>query len=102
MRLCSCTLHLISFLFFAANSCCFSFIIMPDFWSCNHDFSCLISKGVAGLIEGKKIATPSSKTKKKSDVKHQHKIRILQFPFAFFLLQISRDLHPRINALNPS
>jgi hypothetical protein len=35
-------------------------------------------------MEGKKIATPSSKTGKKSDVKHQHKIRILQIPFAFF------------------
>jgi hypothetical protein len=35
-------------------------------------------------MEGKKIATPSSKTGKKSDVKHQHKIRILQLPFAFF------------------
>jgi hypothetical protein len=53
-------------------------------------------------MEGKKIATPSSKTGKKSDVKNQHKIRILQLPFAFFLLQISRDLRPRINALIPS
>jgi hypothetical protein len=35
-------------------------------------------------MEGKKRATPSSKTGKKSDVKHQHKIRILQLPSAFF------------------
>jgi len=90
------------FPFFAANSCCFSFIIMPEFWSCNHVFSCLIWKGAAGPMEGKKIATPSSKTGKKSDVKHQHKIRILQLLFAFFLLQISRDLRHRINALNLS
>ena len=41
-------------------------------------------KGAAGPMEGKKIVTPSSKTGKKSDVKHQHKIRILQLPFAFF------------------
>ena len=26
------------FPFFSVNSCCFSFIIMPDFWSCNHVF----------------------------------------------------------------
>jgi hypothetical protein len=57
---------------------------MPKFWSCNHVFSCLIWKGAAGPMEGKKIATPSSKTGKKSDVKHQHKIRILQLPFVFF------------------
>ena len=90
------------FPFFSANSCCFSFIITPDFWSWKARFCCLISKGAAGPMEGKKRATPSSKTGKKSDVKHQHKIRILQFPFCVFLLQISRDLHPRINALNPS
>jgi hypothetical protein len=47
-------------------------------------FSCLISKEAAGHMEGKKIATPSSKTGKKLDVKHQHKIRKLQLPFAFF------------------
>jgi hypothetical protein len=29
-------------------------------------------------------------------------IRIFQFPFCVFLLQISRDLHPRINVLNLS
>jgi hypothetical protein len=75
---------------------------MPDFWSCNHVFSCLISKGAAGPMEGKKRVTPSSKIGKKSNVKHQHKIRILQFPFCVFLLQIGRDLRPRINALNPS
>jgi hypothetical protein len=53
-------------------------------------------------MEGKKRATPSSKTGKKSDVKHQHKIRILQFSFCVFFTKISRDLRPRINALNPS
>jgi hypothetical protein len=53
-------------------------------------------------MEGKKRVTPSSKIGKKSNVKHQHKIRILQFPFCVFLLQIGRDLRPRINALNPS
>jgi len=53
-------------------------------------------------MEGKKGVTPSSKTGKKSDIKHQHKIRILQFSFCVFLLQISRDMRPRINALNPS
>ena len=59
-------------------------------------------KGAAGPMEGKKRATPCSKTGKKSDVKHQHKIRILQFSFCVFFLQISRDLRHRINALNPS
>jgi hypothetical protein len=29
-------------------------------------------------------------------------IRIFQFPFCVFLLQISRALHPRISALNLS
>jgi nucleoid-associated protein YgaU len=59
-------------------------------------------KGAAGPMEGKKRATPCSKTGKKSDVKHQHKIRILQFSFCVFLLQINRNLRHRINALNPS
>jgi hypothetical protein len=59
-------------------------------------------KGKKRELERKKRATPCSKTGKKSDVKHQHKIRILQFSFCVFFLQISRDLRHRINALNPS
>jgi hypothetical protein len=43
-------------------------------------FYCLISKGAAGSMEGKKRATPYSKTGEKSYIK----IRILQFPFYTF------------------
>jgi len=70
--------------------------------SCRPCFYLLISKGVAGLMEGKKRDTPSSKTGKKSDVSTKSKSEYGSFLFAFFLLQISRDLHPRINALNLS
>jgi hypothetical protein len=69
--------------------------LQPRFYS-------FISKGAAGPMEGKKIATPSSKTGKKSDVSTKSKSEYCSFLFAFFILQISRDLHPRINALNLS
>jgi len=48
------------FPFFSANSCCFSFIITPDFWSCIPCFYCLISKRAAGSMEGKKRVALSS------------------------------------------
>jgi hypothetical protein len=50
-------------------------------------------------MEGKKEATPSSKKLEKNQTSESE---YLSFLFAFFLLQISRDLHPRINALNLS
>jgi len=50
-------------------------------------------------MEGKKEATPSSK---KLERNQTSEAEYLSFLFAFFLLQISRDLHPRINALNLS
>jgi hypothetical protein len=50
-------------------------------------------------MEGKKKATPSFK---KLERNQTSKLEYLSFLFAFFLLQISRYLHPRINALNLS
>jgi len=62
-------------------------------------FYCLISKGAVGPMEGKKEATPSSKKLERNQTSESE---YLSFFFVFFLLQISRDLHPRINALNLS
>jgi hypothetical protein len=62
-------------------------------------FYCLISKGAVGLMEGKKEATPSSKKLERNQTSESE---YLSFFLVFFLLQISRDLHPRINALNLS
>jgi hypothetical protein len=62
-------------------------------------FYCLISKGVVGPIEGKKEAAPSFKKLERNQTAESE---YLSFLFAFFLQQISRDLHPRINALNLS
>jgi hypothetical protein len=62
-------------------------------------FYCLISKGAAGPMEGKKEATPSSKKLERNQTSES---KYLSFLFVFFLLQISRDLHSRINALNLS
>jgi hypothetical protein len=53
-------------------------------------------------MEGKKRVTPSSKTGKKSDVSTKSKSEYCSFLFVFFILQIRRDLHPRIDALNLS
>jgi hypothetical protein len=41
-------------------------------------------------MEGKKRATPSSKTGKKSDVKHQHKSEYCSFLFAFFYYKLQK------------
>jgi hypothetical protein len=50
-------------------------------------------------MKGKKEATPSSK---KLERNQTSKSEYDSFLYRFFLLQISRDLHPRINALNLS
>jgi hypothetical protein len=50
-------------------------------------------------MEGKKEATPSSKKLERNQTSESEYLSLL---LAFFLLQISRDLHPRINALNLS
>jgi len=52
--------------------------------SCGPCFYCLISKGAAGPIEGKKRATPSSKTGKKSGVSTKSKSEYCSFLFVFF------------------
>jgi hypothetical protein len=50
-------------------------------------------------MEGKKRDVPPF-DQWKIIVEIRIEIRIFQFLFCVFLLQISRDLHPRINALN--
>jgi len=45
-------------------------------------FYCLISKGAAGPMEGKKEAKPSSK---KLERNHTSESEFLSFPFVFFL-----------------
>jgi hypothetical protein len=62
-------------------------------------FYYLISKGAASPMEGKKEATPSSKKLERNQTSESEYLSLL---LTFFLLQISRDLHPRINALNLS
>jgi len=62
-------------------------------------FYCLISNGADGPMEGKKEVTPSSKKLERNQTSESGYLILF---FVFFLLQISRDLHPRINALNLS
>jgi len=50
-------------------------------------------------MEGKKEVTPSSKKLERNQTSESGYLILF---FVFFLLQISRDLHPRINALNLS
>jgi hypothetical protein len=58
------------FPFFSANSCCFSFIITPDFWSCNHVFIASFQREQLALWKDRK--KPHHPLKNWKEIGHQN------------------------------
>jgi hypothetical protein len=69
------------FPFFSENSCCLSFIVMPDFWSCNHVFIASFQREQLALWKDrKKPHHPLKKLERNQTSKSEYD----SFLFAFF------------------